>query len=405
MPKRPDIALITPYPSPHGPSTSGVAWYAQHLARSLTDQGAHVAVIAPANDRPSFELDGKVPIIRTFGKGPRGLMRAAGVALRTGAPVSHLQHEAFLFGGPGATPGLLGGLARLRRAGAGPVVTMHQVVAPGEVDDSFVRLHHLAIPTPIARAGLVTLQGSIRRIASRTIVHEEAFAAEMPGAVVVPMAARGWDGRPSSRERQQHFDLPSLRQEHDIAKSDFLVLCFGFVAPYKGIEAALAAAELAGPTVRVVVAGAEHPRLAGTGYLDGLIRRYGHVARFTGYVPDDHVGAWFEAADAALLAYPQVFSSSAVLALAAEHGVPALLSPPLARVAGFPAEVAAPLEPRLLAERFDHLARRGPDLTCLEDRTRRLGEGRSWPNVARRHLEIYEEVTLGQRGSSLHGRR
>jgi glycosyltransferase involved in cell wall biosynthesis len=403
---RPDVTLISPYPSPDRASTSGVAWYSQNLARALSDEGASVTVLAPgAKDSNSFDLDGNVRVRRCFARGARGIFAAAGEAVRTGAPVTHVQHEAFLYGGPHATAGVIGGLARLRAAGVGPVVTMHQVVTPSRVDASFTRLHQIAIPAPMARAGLAALQASIVRVARRLIVHEPSFSIAVPGSVVVPLAvgSPGKSVQPAT-PRDQRDVASILRRDHGIANEDFLVLCFGFVAPYKGIEIALAAADQAGPKVRLVVAGAEHPRLSGKRYLESLMRRYDGVAVFTGYVPDSQVGAWFSASDSVLLAYPEVFSSSGVLALAVEHQVPALLSPSLAAVVGFPTELSVPIEPGPLAERLAELALRGPDLESLADHTRRLGQDRSWPQVAKRHLEIYKEVTVANRAASLHGR-
>ena len=408
-PGRPDVALIAPYPRPGAPSGSGVAWYSQNLARALSEEGASVTVLAPAEDAGrSSEFDGRVRVRRCFARRPAGLLKASREALRSGAPVTHLQHEAFLFGGPEAVPGLIGGLAMLRRHRAGPVVTMHQVVSPAKIDRSFTELHRVPVPAPLARVGMSTLQGSISRIAQRTIVHESAFASTIKGSVVLPLGLNG--ATPEWKAEGAERDTPSqsgssgrstdVRAANGIQPRDFLVMCFGFVAPYKGLEAALTAAEIAGPPVHLVVAGAEHPRLSGQGYLDGLERRFGATTTFTGYVPEEDVTAWFRAADAVLLAYPTAFSSSGVLALAVEHGVPALLSPALAEVAGLPSRAATSLEPSLMAERLTALAKRGTEIAELARWTGELSAGRSWPQVAKRHLEIYEEVTNAQRSAS-----
>ena len=73
-------------------------------------------------------------------------------------------------------------------------------------------------------------------------------------------------------------------------------------------------------------------------------------------MPDEHVGAWFTAADLAVFPYPKPFASSGVLALALAHGTPVLLSPALARCAGAPNVLAAPMTPAGLARRLDELA-------------------------------------------------
>ena len=101
---------------------------------------------------------------------------------------------------------------------------------------------------------------------------------------------------------------------------------------------------------------------------------YGDVARFTGWVPDGDVGAWFSAADLCVFPYPKPFASSGVLALAVAHGTPVLLSPALARCAGAPNVVTAPMTaasarpPHRAAGRRSRRPRRAPR---LERRARR----------------------------------
>lgn len=393
---RADVALVSPYPTGDHTARSGVAWYTRCLARSLTDAGASVTVFSPG-DPPTFraEMDGRVRVERCFRRGPAGAMKAASAALRADAPVVHVQHEAFLYGGADSVPGVLWSLARLRQASRGPVVTMHQVVEPSAVDRAFREVHQVNIPTPVARAGLATMQASVARIASRVIVHEQPFQRVLPGSVVFPLGGH----RPPEPDRATSARAGRFREESGAADDDLLVLCFGFVAPYKGVEAALQGAQLAGPRVKLVVAGAEHPRLRGRGYLDGLRARYGHAAYFTDFVPDEDVAPWFAAADAVLLPYPQPFSSSGVLALAISHGVPALVSAPLAAVIGCPPEASVPLEPGQLAARLDDLATDKAELARIAAWTAAQQAGRSWAEVAERHLALYEEVIHAQRAS------
>lgn len=391
------VALISPYPEPGQPSTTGVAWYTQGLARALAGTGAEVTVVAPGpagTDR--VESDGPVRVQRCFSRGRAGLLRAARAATASGAQVTHVQHEAFLYGGPETVPALLVALGRLRGNERGPVVTMHQVVAPASVDRSFTGMHRVAIPPAVARAGLATMQKSISRLASRVIVHEDAFRRVVPGSVVMPLGANRPELLPASRKDQRTAEL---RARAGAPPGSLLVLGFGFVAPYKGLEPALEAARLAGERIRLVVAGTEHPRLVGQGYLHQLEERYRDVAYFTGYVDDGDVDAWFGASDAVLLNYPRPFSSSGVLAQAAHHGVPALLSAELAAVVGFPAESALPAEPDRMAKWLVELAGDPGRRDELRRRTGELGTGRSWPEVAERHLEIYEEVIDAQRAS------
>lgn len=382
----PDVALISPYPvaGRRHEGFSGVASYAANLAHGLADVGLDVHVVAPEAAGPQVFDDDGVLVERRFRRGPRALGHALRAARATGAPVAHLQHELFLYGGPAALPGLPMALGAARRSAVPTVVTMHQVVDPAAVDDGYVRLHRVAAPALVARAGLAGVQHTIGRLAARTVVHEPAFARHVPGAAVVPHGV----------EERGGVDSAAARRRLGLAPDAFVALCFGFVAPYKGLETSCAAAELAG--VDVVVAGGEHPRLEGRDGYAGELRRRFPAARFTGYVDESAVADWFGAVDVALFCYPQPHAASGALALALAYGTPSLVSPQLAATAGAPAEMVAGPGPVATAGRLRELLRPG-GLDRLRAATRALGGRRSWSRVARDHAEIYEEVRRDRR--------
>jgi glycosyltransferase involved in cell wall biosynthesis len=377
---RPDVALISPYPPPgerHG-GHSGVASYTANLAHALGDAGARVAVVAP-RDRaaPPVHEDGSVTVLRAFGSGPSALPRAARAAAATGAPVVHLQHEMFLYGGPAAVPGLGPALAGLRARRRRTVTTLHQVVGPGDVDRDFTTLHRVRVPASLARAGLTTVQRGAARLSDRCVVHEAPFAAHVPGAIVVPHGVQ--DVATPARDVAR----AALGEPQD----GLLVLCFGFLAPYKGLEQAITAVARAGDAVRLVIAGGEHPRLRGYGA--ELARAAGPRTRLVGRVPDAEVATWFAAADVALLLYPRPFSSSGVLALALAHGTPLLLSDALATSVGAPPAMRVGRDP---AASLRALAADPAQRGALAAANGELARERSWAHVAARHHDIYEEV-------------
>lgn len=385
---RPDVALIAPYPPQgvrHG-GHSGVASYTANLAHALAGRGVHVAVVADRveGDPARFD-DGPVEVHRTFDLGPAALPTAARGARALGASVVHLQFELFLYGGAPSLPGLFPALASLRRTGdsAPLVTTMHQVVDPAEIDRAYTRLHRVPAPAVVARRGMAAVQSAIGHASARVVVHEEPFKAAVVDATVIPHGI----------EARRRAGRDEARRALGVDPDRFVVLCFGFLAPYKGLEVVLDAAGLVPPHVEVVVAGGEHPRLVGeTSFGAGLRERYGQVARFTGWVPDADVSRWFAAADVALFPYPKPFSSSGALALALSLGTPVLLSPALARCAGAPSATSVALDPRALAHRLDELSRHPDELAALAHWSAVLAAGRSWSAVADRHAHLYEEV-------------
>jgi glycosyltransferase involved in cell wall biosynthesis len=381
----PDVALVGPYPASGAlhADRSGVASYTANLARALDAQGARVVVVADhAPGEPPQAEDGRIRVLRSFPRGPLALPRARAAAVGTGASVVHLQHEMFLYGGAASVPGLVPGLLGFRSP---LVVTMHQVVEPSAVDGSFARLHRVRVPSRLARLGIGGVQSVVRSCADAVIVHEPMLAAPLGDAVVIPHGV----------ERVQRVERGDARDALGL-DDRFVVLCFGFVAPYKGLEAALEAAAIAGPRVELVVAGGEHPRLAGRDrYVEGIRATAADNVRFTGHVPEELVRSWFSAADLALLPYPRPFSSSGALALALGYRTPSLLSRELAECVGAPAEMTVDRDPRVLAGRFLSLAARPDALDALNAATATLARNRSWPLVAARHLDVYEEVIRG----------
>jgi glycosyltransferase involved in cell wall biosynthesis len=378
----PDVALISPFPDlgeRHGGWT-GVASYSANLAAALGDEGARVTVLASEEPGlPDGAREGTLEVRRVWRRGAGALPAAAAAARGTGAPAVHLQHELFLYGGAAAVPGIVPALAALR--GRRTVVTMHHVIDPGAVDAEFTETHRVRAPAPLARAGVATVQRTIRALADTVVVHEPSFASVVPGAEVVPHGIEVVDNS------EAEAALAAL----GIDEGPLCVLCFGFISPYKGLEAAIGAARLAGDAIELVIAGGEHPRLAADGddYAGRLRATAPGNVRFTGFVPDEDVARWFAAADVALLPYPRPFASSGPLALALAHGTPVLMSEALARTTGAPGALAVGADPAVIARRLLTLAGDPGERERLRAAARALGAGRSWPEIARRHLELY----------------
>jgi glycosyltransferase involved in cell wall biosynthesis len=383
----PDVALISPFPDigeRHGGWT-GVASYSASLASALADEGADVIVLASQEPGlPETARRGSLEVRRVWKRGAGALPTAAAAARATGAPTVHVQHELFLYGGPVAVPGVVPALGGLRASGRDVVVTMHHVVDPGAIDAAFTQIHRVKAPVPVARAGVRAVQGAVRTLADAIVVHEPAFADLVPGANVVPHGV----------ESPEPIVRDAARAALGVREDVLCVLCFGFLAPYKGLEAAIDAAGIAGPGVELVIAGGEHPRLKETGddYAGRLRASAPPNARFTGYVPDADVGRWFAAADVALFPYPQPFATSGPLALALAHGTPVLLSDALVRTMGAPFALRTELDPAALADRLSGLAADPAARRELADAAALMAAGRGWPEVGRRHLEIYQEV-------------
>ncbi len=189
---------------------------------------------------------------------------------------------------------------------------------------------------------------------------------------------------------RQPFEQPLPPQLRDVECP--VVLFFGLLRPYKGLEVLLRAwRDLPGAELWIV----GHPRMA----LDRLRALAPPGVRFVPrYVSDAELPAYFRRADVIVLPYSQTerFDQSGVLATALAFGTPAVLSD----VGGF-GEVAAAGAARLVAP-DDSAALRGALDALISDRPAR---GRlaaaaaaaaagpySWEQAASRTLALYRSL-------------
>lgn len=120
---------------------------------------------------------------------------------------------------------------------------------------------------------------------------------------------------------------PPVNIRHVLAIPDdaFVVLCFGFVRPYKGIDIVLSAMHQTTPQIHLLIAGEwwnDDPVLRAQ-CRDRTIAARIHVVDH--YIPDEDVAAYFAAADVVALPY-RSGSVSGVATLAASAGIPLLVS-------------------------------------------------------------------------------
>ncbi len=208
------------------------------------------------------------------------------------------------------------------------VVGLRRLLGPAGRRPPIVMLCHNVLPHDAGHALARSLTRRALRAGDRWLVHATPLVAAVgalvgdrarrPGAVVraaLPLHHLGAVGPTPA-------DLPAP------ARRPPTLLFFGLVRPYKGLDVLVEALALAAPRVpglRLVVAGefwqpaatfaAQAERL---GVADAVELR-------DGYVPNEAVAALFAAADAVVLPYRSA-TSSGVLTLAIEHGVPMLVT-------------------------------------------------------------------------------
>ncbi|MEJ7796964.1 MAG: glycosyltransferase family 4 protein [Solirubrobacteraceae bacterium] len=170
-----------------------------------------------------------------------------------------------------------------------------------------------------------------------------------------------------------------------------VVLFFGLVRPYKGIDVLLDAWRELRPDAELWIVGMPRMDIATLRAQAPASVRW--VSRF---VADDEIAAYFQRADLVVLPYREI-DQSGVLFTALAFGSPLLLSD----VGGFgevAAQGAAALvasgDPAALASELQRLLGDAAQRSTLAEGARRAARGRySWDAIARRHLELYGQLT------------
>jgi glycosyltransferase involved in cell wall biosynthesis len=171
-----------------------------------------------------------------------------------------------------------------------------------------------------------------------------------------------------------------------------VVLFFGLLRPYKGLDVLLRAwREIDDAELWIV----GMPRMDIGDLRAAAPPSVRWVPRF---VPDDELGAYFRRADLVVLPYREI-DQSGVLFTALAFGAPLLLSD----VGGFgelardgAAALVAPGDAGALAAELRRLLADGPARAALAAGARAAAAGRySWEQIAREHLSLYRALSAG----------
>jgi glycosyltransferase involved in cell wall biosynthesis len=310
------------YVSPYPPAEDGIGTYTCCLAQAVRERGHDIRVVVPH----------PVPSATTDVLGAIDLRGSESAELREmiakwDPDVVHVQFAVAAFGTRTLT--LLRWLGALRHDIAVPVVaTLHEVTSDTALLRAAGRIIYRRL---VARCEQVivhthTAHGALIRIGG--IPNSK--------AVVIPHpSARPPAGESTPQDLRRRFNLGDAR----------ILLAFGFIHVDKGLDDLVRALKILRRTgaarldnVRIVVAGAVRPRqglFRVFEFRDRLYRasvlrqaRRASVSQYlalTGYVPEDDVTAWFEAAEAVVLPYRRT-EQSGVAGLANAFAVPVLAS-------------------------------------------------------------------------------
>ena len=197
--------------------------------------------------------------------------------------------------------------------------------------------------------------------------------------------------------RSLYRDLPSAslaRERLGISRDEVVILFFGMLKPYKGLEELIAAWGSAGEAsrpARLVIAGMAWDDAYGR-RLDDLVRDRDDIRLDQGFVPEDQVSDYFVAARVVVFPFRSILTSGSVL-LAMSFGR-AVMAPRFNEMAellsGADDLLYDPDDPHGLREALLKADR--IDLADLEARTTRICDGFDWSPIGRLTARVYREA-------------
>ena len=390
--RRPDLALIAPYPpagrAPRRPQRRRLV-HRQPRPRPRRDRARRRGRRAGARGRPGRvhrRPDRGAPELPD---GPAGAAAARCAPRPSGSRrVVHLQFELFLYGGPTSLVGLVPALGAARRTlGDAAARDDH---APGRraVDRSTAATRGCtASPAPavVARNGIAGVQSAISRAGAATIVHEEPFKRILPAATVIPHGI----------EDVAPIDRATARAAHS-ASTIASSCCASASSPRTRASSSCSRRPAAcAPTSRSSSpAASTRGWPTGDGFGAELRERYGDVARFTGWVPDGDVAALVRRRRPRACSRTRSRSRRAACSRSPSPTARRCCcrrrwpAAPARRASLTSPMTAGPLaRPHRAAGRRSRCPRR-----AAREWSGVLAAGRRWPAVAEQHARLYEEV-------------
>jgi len=396
------IGVISTYPmqgEKHA-KIGAVAAYTKDLVTSLPDKNG-IRIYANRLDGKSavYEEDG-LSVVRCWDKGGLYVFQIFRHLRKDRPKIVHIHHEFFLYGGIVSALAFPVMLFLISCLGIKRIVTIHGVIPLKYVNRSFVQENRVNINPLLARLGFFVLTNAIVRFTDITIVHEKLFADSIRDeykchSAEVAVVHIGVDRKITELKPED------AKQRLNLAGKKVL-LFFGYLTGYKGIELLIDAFVLLNKEEHdyyLIIAGAEHPRMAGNAdyrqYIEGLRSSARKISPdrivFTGFVKEEDVPVYYLAADVSVFPYTVGMASSSAMAFAIAYGRPFLVSERLRGVIEFE-EMIFTHKPDALKQKIQEFFSRQGLRETIENYSFRLQKERMWPDIGKQTWQVYQRL-------------
>lgn len=393
------IGIIVTYPEKGVKHTnfSGIAGYTKNLLESCDKEFKNKIVIFSdiKNSKNSF-MEDNMEINECWTRGNNNFDKQIIEEIKKypNIKIVHIQHEFNLFGGSRTILKYLTLLKKLKKLGKKVIVTYHGVVAQKIINGNFNKVNQLGLPNFVIKKVFKYVYKKSSKHIDISIVHEEYFKETLikdygfkdNQIFVIP---HGVESNLKSIPRDK------ARKELNIPENKKVLLFFGFLAGYKGVDLLVETFNQLEGDYLLILAGGKPKRVEKDKKYNKWYEKFNNSIKdnpnviSTGFVEDDKITAYFSAADVLILPYLYMLSASGPMNFSMAYELPFLASDAFD-------EVWSRILPEAIFKRdsqslknsiiqfFENKNKFQKDITLLKNQ-------RSWKNVANKTQEVWEE--------------
>lgn len=408
----PEVIAITSYPNPgsglYGPRDhfSAVSW---HSERVLGELSKHTRILVVAESLPtylpSFEVSKNLQVHRMWQKGnwlsfitlPFRILRF------TSFQTVYVPFEFNVFGGIIPDVLLLFNLLVFRMCGKHIVFELHQVIWDVKKLRKHVYIHNRFMQWTINK-GLPLFYTLVGLLSHHVVVLETALAKRLT-RVVNPKKIHTLSIASSINPTTGLTKRSDIRNTLEYQPTDFILLVFGYINGYKGIDWIIhAMSHIPHQNIKLLIAGGPNPYLGLHKEYQAFYRNIIKLAskdkriRTTGFVADDDIARYFAAADLVVLPYHVFMSASGPFSWALTCEKPVIISHALADYLQSPDMQSALSRAHVTSDemifplRYDAFAKRISQIFTDEDLQTRLKLVSQYLNRSRSLAHVVHEL-------------
>ena len=342
--KKKQLLVITSYPArgiTHGDTTVGIASYAKNTLLSLSSQfkNTKITVLCEKLEKIDDSYTEKGIVVKRIWQRnsiatlPKIFIEIVKNHREADSILIEFEHSmfgSFLYLFP--FPLFLVGIKLLRKK---IIIVSHQVIPNMQEIGPHINIKENSELASFMNLMLGVFYRIMLSTCSKMIVFEEKLKTRLSKygdtrkIVVIPHGVEQFSDTPTKKE---------AREKLEISQNSFMVLHFGFIGWYKGTDWIIhAIKELKekykeGKQIELVIAGGENPNHIGKPYYTKYVQSVTKACEengitLTGFVPENKISYYFQAADLVILPYRTFMSASGPFSLAMSFKKPFLLSP------------------------------------------------------------------------------